>query len=177
MKGIVFTEFMDLVEDQFGLEMVDQLINACPLHSKGVYTKVGTYDHDELVSMVTELSDKKKIPGEALIQAFGKHLFATFLKNYPAFFEGQDTFSFLKSLDGYIHVEVRKLYSDAELPKFDYTENENELTMHYKSQRPFADLAEGLINEAVSHFNDKIEVTVLDRSSAHRRDFNLKRTV
>ena len=28
MKGIVFTEFLDLVEDKFGLEMVDNIITA-----------------------------------------------------------------------------------------------------------------------------------------------------
>ena len=27
MKGIVFTEFLDLVEDKFGLEMVDKIIS------------------------------------------------------------------------------------------------------------------------------------------------------
>ena len=26
MKGIVFTEFLDLVEDKFGIEMVDKII-------------------------------------------------------------------------------------------------------------------------------------------------------
>lgn len=173
MKGIVFTEFMEMVEQSFGLEMVDQLINACPLHSGGSYTKVGTYDHREMVSMVAELSERKKIPAEGLIKIFGKHMFSTFVRDYPVFFEKQTTFSFLKSLDGYIHIEVRKLYSDAELPKFEYTESEGMLTMHYTSKRPFADLAEGLIAEAVKYFKEPIEMIVTDRSDPHQRDFVL----
>ena len=28
MKGIIFTEFLDLVEDKFGLEMADKIITA-----------------------------------------------------------------------------------------------------------------------------------------------------
>ena len=42
MKGIVFSEFLDLVEVKFGLEMVDKIIDQSNLESKGVYTSVGT---------------------------------------------------------------------------------------------------------------------------------------
>ena len=31
MKGIVFTEFLEMVEDQFGLETVDDIIEAADL--------------------------------------------------------------------------------------------------------------------------------------------------
>ena len=173
MKGIVFTEFMEMVEKEFGLEMVDQLVNACPLHSKGIYTKVGTYDHQEMISLVGELSDTKKLPASSLINVFGRHLFASFVKSYPGFFKDQDTFSFLKSLDGYIHVEVKKLYSDAELPRFMCTEKDNTLTMHYQSSRPFADLAEGLIQETIQHFKEDIRLEVDKNSDPHKRDFKL----
>ena len=33
MKGIVFTEFLELVEDKFGLETVDEIINNSDLKS------------------------------------------------------------------------------------------------------------------------------------------------
>jgi len=34
MKGIVFTEFLELVEDKFGLEMVDNIIESSDLELK-----------------------------------------------------------------------------------------------------------------------------------------------
>ena len=40
MKGIVFTEFLDLVEEKFGLEMVDTIIEQSNLDSGGVYTPI-----------------------------------------------------------------------------------------------------------------------------------------
>ncbi len=43
MKGIVFTGFLELVEDKYGLEMVDEIITNSNLESKGIYTSVGTY--------------------------------------------------------------------------------------------------------------------------------------
>ena len=38
MKGIVFTEFLDLVEERFGLEMVDVIISQSKLESKSKST-------------------------------------------------------------------------------------------------------------------------------------------
>ena len=44
MKGMVFTELLDMVEDKFGIDMVDSIIEDADLPvSKGVYTAVGTY--------------------------------------------------------------------------------------------------------------------------------------
>ncbi|MEO0814052.1 MAG: heme NO-binding domain-containing protein, partial [Myxococcota bacterium] len=45
MKGIVFTEFLEMVEDRFGFEAVDRLVTASGSDNDGVYTAVGTYDH------------------------------------------------------------------------------------------------------------------------------------
>jgi len=43
MKGIVFAEFLDLVEDKFSIEMAERIIDECDLPSKGAYTTIGTY--------------------------------------------------------------------------------------------------------------------------------------
>ena len=53
MKGIVFTEFLELVEDKFGLEMVDNIITSSTLESEGVYTAVGTYSFSEMLTIIT----------------------------------------------------------------------------------------------------------------------------
>lgn len=160
MRGIVFTEFLDLVEEKFSPDMADTIIEASDLPSKGAYTSLGTYDHSEMLQLVTHLSQKTNIPVPALLRTFGEHLFTRFSEGYPVFFEGiSHAFEFLKNLDGYIHVEVRKLYPDAELPKFDYeTPSENTLVMIYSSSRPFGDLAEGLLSGCIKHFAKPIEI-------------------
>ncbi|MBT6440017.1 MAG: hypothetical protein HOK72_09965, partial [Flavobacteriales bacterium] len=52
MKGVVFTEFLELVEKEFGLEIVQRIIDECDLATGGVYTSVGTYSHKEMFKMV-----------------------------------------------------------------------------------------------------------------------------
>jgi len=160
MKGIVFTEFLDMVEAKFGYSMVDDLIESSELSSNGVYTAVGTYHHSEIVALLTNLSEKSKIAPGVLLKSFGEYLFDTFLKQYPQFFAAHsDAFGFLESIDSHIHVEVLKLYPEATLPKFTTEHNEDgTMSMIYQSERKMAALAEGLINKSLAHYKDNCEI-------------------
>jgi GGDEF domain-containing protein len=40
MKGVVFTEFMEMVEDRFSLEIAERLIEESNLASLGIYTSL-----------------------------------------------------------------------------------------------------------------------------------------
>jgi hypothetical protein len=162
MKGIVFTEFLEMVEAKFGYETVDELLNETDLPSKGIYTAIGTYDHSEIVTLVTRLSTKSNIPVPDLIYAFGHHLFNTFSKSYGHFFEkATDAFDFLRSIHNYIHIEVRKLYPDAQLPHFEINQvSEKKLVMIYSSDRKMAALAHGLIDECLAYYNETAEVII-----------------
>lgn len=160
MKGIVFTEFLEMVEGEYGYEMVDNIITNSELPSGGVYTAVGTYAFSEMGMLLHNLSKDTKLSMSQLLNTFGKYLFHTFVKNYPGFFEAAPTaFKFLESIENYIHVEVRKLYPDAELPTFDTTLiDPTKLEMIYKSERRMADFAEGLIEKTLEHYGEKATI-------------------
>ncbi|MEM6348642.1 MAG: heme NO-binding domain-containing protein [Bacteroidota bacterium] len=160
MKGMVFTEFLEMVEDQFGFSTADKIINDAQLESGGVYTAVGTYHHQEMVSLVVNLSKETELTVPQLLVAFGRHLFTRFAAGYGHFFEGvKDSFTFLNSIENYIHIEVRKLYPDAELPTFEVQKySEQEMIMIYKSERGFADFAQGLIEGCTRHFGDQLNI-------------------
>jgi hypothetical protein len=116
-----------------------------------------------LIQLVLSLSETTEVPVRDLVQTFGRHLFGRFQALYPQFFAGvESAIDFLPMVETYIHVEVRKLYPDAELPSFDCRECDGALEMTYHSTRPFADLAEGLICACVEHFQDAIEVRRTD---------------
>jgi Haem-NO-binding len=157
MKGIVFTEFLEMVEAKFSAEMVDDILNDANPASGGAYTAVGIYDHQELVDIVVSLSKHSGIPVPDLIKTFGRHLFTVFSTNYRIFFENvPDAFSFLYGIDDVIHAEVMKLYPDANLPKFQCEREGNTLLMTYTSDRHLADLAEGLILGSAEYFGEAI---------------------
>jgi len=160
MKGIVFTEFLEFVEQQYSPNIVDNIIDASNLSTDGAYTSVGTYDCEELLQLVSALSKETQTPSADLVCAFGQHLFKCLATHYPQFIEGvNSTFDFLQSIHSHIHVEVHKLYPDAELPTFKYTfPLENQMVMHYQSKRPLADLAEGLIRGSIEYFGEKVVI-------------------
>ena len=179
MKGVVFTEFIEMVEDVFSPDIADQIINDSELDSDGAYTAVGTYDHHEILAMVTRLSELTSIPVDDLVQTFGKHLLKRFTELYPSFFnEVDDTFTFLETIENHVHIEVLKLYPDAELPSFTVDQPDvKTLIMCYESSRPFAMLAKGLIKGAAEHFSEKISIEMVDLSNGegnHAR-FELKK--
>jgi hypothetical protein len=161
MKGIVFTEFFEMVEQKYGYQMVDGLIASTSLPSNGIYTSVGTYNHTEIVDLLVSLNKKTNEPLPMLLREFGKYLFNTFSKTYGYVINGApDAFSLLSSIHNHIHLEVQKLYPDAELPHFKIERiDEKTLIMHYTSIRKMSDLAHGLIEGCLTHYGEKATIT------------------
>lgn len=160
MKGVVFTEFLEMVENRFSAEMVDDVIEDAQLPHGGAYTSVGTYPHSEMVAMVVALSQRSGRPVPDLVRAFGQYLFGRFVLAYPSFFRNvTGSFEFLSGIEDIIHAEVLKLYPDAELPRFIIEcHDERRLVLLYLSPRHFEDLAEGLMLGCVAHFGEPIRV-------------------
>lgn len=155
MKGIVFTEFLDLVEDKFGLEMVDKIINQSQLESEGAYTSVGTYKFSEMLQLLQHLSKNTNIPIDDLLLVYAEHFFSVLESSYPGLIATySDPIEMLASIENHIHVEVRKIYPDAELPTFEVLEKtDNSLIMIYKSSRAMHHFGLGLMNKTFEHFN------------------------
>ena len=162
MKGIVFTEFLDLVEDKFSLEMVDTILNQSELPSNGVYTAVGTYSFAEMVSLLTNLSKETGLSIDQLLLVYGEHFFTVVEKSYPSFLtQYTDPIEMLSSIENHIHVEVRKIYPDAELPTFTVVKKtKDSLVMIYKSSRAMHAFGRGLMNKTFEHFNTKATILV-----------------
>ncbi|MCZ2808959.1 MAG: heme NO-binding domain-containing protein [Candidatus Bathyarchaeota archaeon] len=173
MLGIVFSEFVDMVEASFSADMVDDILDDTGFETDGAYSTVGAYDHQELVGLVVALSKRTGISIDDLVQTFGQHLMVRFAERYRFFFEGvTDFFDFLKSVDNQIHVEVRKLYPVAELPRFVVRDiNPTTVVMEYHSSRSFENLARGLIEGAADYFNQPVSISMETKKEATDQKF------
>ncbi len=160
MKGIVFTEFMDLVETKFGYTMVDRIILESKVPSNGAYTSIGTYPFAELVKLMRHLSHNTNIPMDELLYMYGKHFFSVLLKSYPHFIERLDNaFQFFESIDRYTHVEVQNFYPDVALPRFKTRRlQQNQLEMIYTFNYKIADFAQGLIQSSLEYYGKKATI-------------------
>ncbi len=164
MKGIVFVHFMEMIEEKFGLQMEDHLIEISDLPSDGIYTAVGTYDHTELLELVGRLSSETGEPAGDIVTDFGRYLFSKLAESYGRLLNNiPDVFSLLTQVDDFIHVEVRKLYPEAELPSFQHRLlDDRRLELIYQSPRPFENLARGLIEGAIAYYNEPVQLEKIE---------------
>ena len=169
MKGIVFCEFLDMVDSKISPEMTEKLIDQCDLPSGGAYTSVGTYDHDEIITLVAALSKETGASVPELVKSFGQHLLTRFSVLYPDFFEQSSTvYEFLDTIDSKIHVDVRKLYPEAELPSINCRQiSDREFELLYESGKAMGDLAEGLIASTIEYYGENISLNREDLSSGN----------
>ncbi len=160
MKGIVFTEFLDLVEDKFGIEMVDKIISQSNLESEGIYTSIGTYKFSEMLQLLGNLNQNSGIPIDDLLLIYGEHFFSVIESSYRGLLSTyKDPIEMLSSIENHIHVEVRKIYPDAELPEFIVEDKtEDSLVMIYKSSRAMHHFGLGLMNKTFEHFNSTASI-------------------
>jgi hypothetical protein len=160
MKGIIFTEFLKMVEEDHGYELVDEILNKEVLESNGIYTAVGTYQFSEMLTLISNLGEKLDKSANDLLYVFGKYFFKVILNSYMDIVNSySNPVEFLASVDSHIHVHVRKIYPNAELPTFDtITQKENYMHMNYYSQRSMSYFAKGLMEETFSYYDYKCEI-------------------
>ena len=162
MKGMVFTEFLEFVGERFGEDMVDDIIEVSALPSGGAYTSVGTYSHGEMASLCGALAERTQQPVGELVRDFGDRLSDTFARDFPDFFRrAGNLFDFLASIEAHIHIEVLKLYPDAELPRFVVEERTAaRMVLLYTSPRKMGHLSEGLILGSARQFGVEVRVAL-----------------
>ncbi len=154
MKGFIFSEFVDYTASAFPGAIGTEL--------RGLrHDGDRAYPHAELVALVSRVAQATAVPEGELLRRFGAHLFGRFAAIYPVFFVELDSaFGFLSEINGHVHDEVQKLHPDAQFPRFTCTpRGRGELEMVYRSSRPFADLADGLIRGCIDYFGEAIELS------------------
>lgn len=166
MRGFIFTELIEMVEKSHGIDFVDQWLSTCESSCGAAYTAVDSYDTEEMQRLVARLSAMLDTPVSDLYRAYGQHLFGYLARSHEALLADMShPFDLFKRLEDHVHVEVRKLYEDAEVPRFGWTcPSEGQMVLSYRSSRGLADLAEGLIVGACEHFGTPLEMRREDRS-------------
>ena len=158
MKGIIFSEFLELVEETFGLEVCQDMLDENS--DEGAYTSAGTYDHHDLVKLIITLSKITNIGIEELQEVYGKWVFTSLLRSMPGLeVKSNSTFEFINQVEDYIHIEVNKLYDDAKPPQFIFiSQTESEMVLDYISARCFSHVCFGLIQGCAAYYDEKVEV-------------------
>lgn len=164
MKGVMFNAFFSIVDESYGPQVTEKIISDAVLSNNGAYTGVGSYDVDDMKRLVKCLHIETGNSTSQLLKNFGQKLLINFRSTHQTYFDGcNDAFDFLQSIEAQIHIDVLKLYPDAELPSVKTSiQGKHSLTLVYQSRRRMADLAEGLIVGVIDFFREDIELIRTD---------------
>jgi hypothetical protein len=160
MIGVLFTDFVDMIEAQYSPAIADAVLTPPGLASRGVYTSVGVYEYREFNQLLERLAAQVGLKRSQLLQQFGRFHFNRLMHLYPHLVVSvTDTFSLLARVDHPIHSTVVSLHANAEVPHISFAKLSAEQgRLIYRSARPLADVAEGLIYGAITHFKEQIKV-------------------
>jgi hypothetical protein len=167
VKGIIFNLLEDVVVDAFGDRGWDELLDDAGLD--GIYTSLGSYDDAHIMALISAAGTAMGLPDGEVLRWFGERAIPGMALRWPHFFSvHRSTIPFLRSLNSVIHPEVRKLYTGAYCPNFDFdSPADGSLVIGYRSPRKLCDLAHGFIFGAGEHYNEAVTVQHLECMHDH----------
>ncbi len=160
MKGIIFVLLEDFLVERLGAKDYEAMIAACGLKTRDPFQVHQTYPDDDLFKILLNAADRLSLGLSDVLRHFGEFCFPCLVRRYPVFVQPYDhPKPFIQSVQRIIHVEVRKLYPDAETPIFRYQDPApDRLIIEYESKRRLCHFMEGIIKGVETHFRCPIRV-------------------
>lgn len=159
MKGIMFNLVQEVVEEEFGAETWDALLDATGLD--GAYTSLGNYDDAQMLALVGAAANALKMEADDVLRMVGRKAIHGLQSRYPDLFEQFDsTRGMVSALDHVIHVEVHKMYEGSITPTFEVMDADVGFDVIYRSTRMLPALAAGLMEGAGDHYQDPVAVAM-----------------
>ncbi|MHB8811253.1 MAG: heme NO-binding domain-containing protein [Desulfobulbaceae bacterium] len=148
MKGIIFNMLEQFINDRFGEETFEEIVAASGPLSGDTYAMVspGSYPDSDFIALLGQTARTTGMDRASLLQAMGRHSLPLLAQRYPHFFSGYShPRDFLKTTSLIHQVEVKKLYQDAEVPRFTIEDQEGGMMVTYHSSRRLCHFVAGLL--------------------------------
>jgi len=172
LKGLIFSELIRFMEEKQNPLFVEQVIAAADLPNDAAFSRIGVYPTAHALLLVGAASQLSGIPVAALCEEFGTYLFGRFNILYPEIMSSYSTAeSLLEHVRGHIHEDVKVLYPDATPPEVTMRTQDDQCIVEYRSHRPLAHIACGLIRGCLDHFGDERKIEWVNCSA---EDFALE---
>lgn len=175
---MVFNIAEKYIIEHYGEDTFDDILDVCELETKEPFVGPGTYPDADLIEIVIKSSAKLGMSVPDFLKELGRYSFGKLRDRHPEFVTPfNHPKPFLKTVEGVIHVEVKKLIQGVSLPTFQYQDPaEDELIITYYSKRKLYPFMEGLINGVADHFNTSVEqkTKIYEKEGNEFCDFHLK---
>lgn len=165
MKGTVVSTWINSLKDTYGVDIVNSALKKIGWPENRIISPLEEIEDSEPKRLVSEIGRITNKTEGAIWRDIGKSNINSFSKWFPSYFERNSLKSFLMMMDD-VHTQLTKMIKGALPPRL-YAKDlgEKELEIKYVSKRGMFDYFLGLLEGSAEFFNEKIEVTELERGT------------
>lgn len=163
MKGTVVSTWVRTCRDLYGNEVINKSLKSINWSEDIIFTPLEDVDDKKIFALVNSISKNVNVPINKLWQIIGENNLIKFEEDYPVFFKRTNLFKFLNSLN-FVHSIIMKKIKGAKPPGMMIEiASSKSIYMTYQSKRDLYDYFLGLLNGSVKFFNEKVEITEIER--------------
>ncbi|WP_099190650.1 heme NO-binding domain-containing protein [Tepidibacter mesophilus] len=166
MKGTVVSTWLKTCRKMYNDDIVDKAMQDCNVSSSRTFSPIEDVEDSIIFNIVKNIAKAVNLDEKSIWKSIGIDNVATFTNDYPAFFRHETLYQFLKSMND-VHKIVVKRIPGSKPPGLDLTPiSKNEAMFVYRSKRGMFDYFLGMLEGAAKHYNEKIQVEEIERSSS-----------
>ncbi len=159
MKGTVVSTWIKTCRKLYGNEIVDKAMNNVGWDKNRIFTPLENVEDEKIKKVINIVAKEIKEPVDKLWGELGENNILTFFNDYPAFFNRNNLYTFLKGMND-VHSVIMKKINGAKPPIFRLEPvSKNQCLFVYNSSRGMFDYFQGLLRGSAKHFKEEILIT------------------
>lgn len=164
MKGTAVATWFNTCVKFYGESFIEEAKVKCGFEKNKVFSPAEDVDENQIKKFMNYISNKKGISVGELWYKIGKDNIYSFSKDFKAFFNHDNTYSFLKSLYD-IHIVMTKKIPGAYPPVVNIEPISNrQAIISYHSKRKMFDYFLGILEGTFDYFNEKADFEIINKN-------------
>lgn len=165
MKGTVIATWMKTCRKLYGDDSVNKAMEHVGWRTSKIFLPAENVEDTKVKEAIADIAKSNNIDVKHLWREIGLDNINAFYKDFPAFFQHENLYSFLKSMFD-VHVVMTKRLPGAKPPLLSIKPiSQREAIFEYKSERGMFDYLKGMIEGSAKFFNEKVKVDELEKSN------------
>ena len=166
MKGTVVATWVRTNRKLFGETIVNEAMNYVGWGSTKIFSPIENVNDNEVKKIIAYIAKKQNMEVGVLWRKIGQDNIQSFSHDYPAFFEHDNVYSFLKSMFD-VHVVMTKKFTGAKPPLVLIEPiSSKEAIFSYNSSRGMFDYFLGMLDGSCEYFNEKVKIEEILRTDS-----------
>ncbi len=166
MKGTVVATWVQTARNLWGKETTEHAMKKVGWEPDRLFTPTEDVEDAKPKAFAAELAVALGKTEDEIWMAIGQDNIGTFFRTYPAFFQKENLYSFLRSMFD-VHVIVTKRIPGANPPELLIQPvSDSEAILSYRSQRGMFGYLRGLLAGAAVHFQENIQTEIVESTAS-----------